>query len=51
MKKITITIDLPLDLIHELYKMAIEENTVIDEVINRILKEEIDKRKCNQIGD
>ena len=42
---VTITIDLELKLIHQLYGLAIAWDTTIDEVVNRILREYIDKEK------
>lgn len=40
-----ITLDLPLDLIHRLYGLAIARNTTIDEVVNDILREYLDKEE------
>ena len=45
MKKVLISINLPLDLIHDLYRMAIKENTIIDEVIEKALREAMNKNK------
>jgi hypothetical protein len=39
----TITIDLPLDVIHELYRQAIACNTTIDEVVEKILNDYIER--------
>jgi hypothetical protein len=42
---ITITIDLDLKLIHQLYGLAIAWNTTVDEVVNIILREYIEKHE------
>jgi hypothetical protein len=42
-KYVTITLNLDLKLIHQLYGFAIAYNTTIDEVINMMLKEYIEK--------
>ena len=42
---VTVTFDLPLDVIHKLYGQAIAWNTTIDEVVNKILQEYIEGKK------
>lgn len=50
-----VTIDLPLDIIHSLYKLAIEENTVMDKVVENILynyiRDKNDKEVIKEIAD
>ena len=45
MKSEVIEVDLPLDLIHKLYGLAIWRNCTIDDVMNDILREELEKEK------
>lgn len=44
-KDTVVTIDLPLDIVHKLYGLAIFNNCTIDDVVNNILKEEIENLK------
>lgn len=41
MEKHTVVLDLPLELIHKLYGLAIAWNTTVDEVVEIILRKKI----------
>jgi len=43
-----ITVDFPLNLVHKLYGLAIAWDMTIDEVMNIILREELDKERINE---
>lgn len=43
---VTMTIDLPLDVIHKLYALAIAYNCTTDDIFNKILREYMDETLC-----
>lgn len=45
----TIELDIPLEVIHKLYAQAIVWDTTIDGVVERILREYIDKHEDNNV--